>query len=115
MGLLVILLIDLLASSFETIPVGFTGASFEFYEALLNVTGLIFTGGLAIALPILLSILVINLALGLITRSAPSLNVISIGFPFILIMALLGIALALPVLVNSISGAWTTVFEFMVF
>jgi hypothetical protein len=30
-------------------------------------------------------------------------------------MALLGIALALPVLVNSISGAWTTLFEFMVF
>ena len=101
-----LLLINLLAESFETIPVGFNGDSFEFYEALLNVTGLIFTGGLVIALPILLSILIINLALGLITRSAPSLNVISIGFPFILIMALLGMTIAMPVLVSSISGAY---------
>ena len=110
-----LLLIDLLAKSFETIPIGFNGDSFEFYEALLNVTGLIFTGGLAIALPILLSILIINLALGLITRSAPSLNVISIGFPFILIMALLGMTIAMPALVSSISGAWATLFEFIVF
>lgn len=110
-----LLVIDLLAKSFETIPIGFNGDSFEFYEALLNVTGLIFTGGLAIALPILLSILIINLALGLITRSAPSLNVISIGFPFILIMALLGMTIAMPALVSSISGAWATLFEFIVF
>lgn len=110
-----LLVIDLLAKSFETIPIGFSGDSFEFYEALLNVTGLIFTGGLAIALPILLSILIINLALGLITRSAPSLNVISIGFPFILIMALLGMTIAMPALVSSISGAWATLFEFIVF
>ncbi|MBM89617.1 MAG: flagellar biosynthetic protein FliR [Gammaproteobacteria bacterium] len=109
-----LLLIELLTTSFQSVPVGFSIASFDFYGALLSVTGLIFVAGLAISLPLLLVILVINIALGVTTRSAPSLNVISIGFPFILIVGMLGLLLALPTIVTTIEGVWQTVFEFMV-
>ena len=110
-----VLVIDLLATSFTSIPIGFSIVTFDFYGALLSVTGLIFVAGLAISLPLLLMILVINIALGVTTRSAPSLNVISIGFPFILLVGMVGLLVALPTIVSTIVGVWQTVLEFIVF
>jgi flagellar biosynthetic protein FliR len=57
----------------------------------------IFAGGLAIALPAIASLLVVNIAFGVMTRSAPQLNIFAIGFP---ITMLLGFALVLITLPN---------------
>ena len=54
-----------------------------------------------VALPILISVLLINAGLGMITRSAPSLNIISVGFPAILVAGTVLLMLAIP---GSFSG-----------
>ena len=42
---------------------------------------MMFLGAVLIALPVMISLLFINIGLGIITRAAPSLNIFSVGFP----------------------------------
>jgi flagellar biosynthetic protein FliR len=60
--------------------------------------GSIFSAGLQIALPIIAAMLVTNVALAILTRAAPQLNMFGIGFPITLGAGLLVISLTLPYL-----------------
>ena len=58
----------------------------------------IFSAGLQLSLPIVAALLITNIALGILTRAAPQLNIFGIGFPISLGVGLLVISLvaALP-------------------
>lgn len=58
----------------------------------------IFTLGLWIALPLVGMLLFVNLALGLISRVAPQVNIYAVGFPITLTVGLVGMLLTLPLL-----------------
>ena len=45
-------------------------------------------GGVLLAVPAVASLLIVNLAFGVMNRSAPQLNVFALGFPFSLIFGL---------------------------
>jgi flagellar biosynthetic protein FliR len=49
-----------------------------------------------LALPAVATLLIINMALGILTRTAPQLNLFGIGFPVTLSMGFLILALSLP-------------------
>jgi hypothetical protein len=49
-----------------------------------------------LSLPIVAALLITNVALGILTRAAPQLNLFGIGFPITLGMGLLVIAMTLP-------------------
>ena len=55
-----------------------------------------FAGALAVALPGITALLIVNLAFGVMSRAAPSLNLFAVGFPvslvFGLVVVLVGIA-----------------------
>ena len=69
-------------------PVG-TGLTFEELAlAIAPLGGWMLVGGVLIALPAVISLLVVNLAFGVMSRSAPQLNVFSLGFPFSLVFGL---------------------------
>ena len=55
-----------------------------------------FCGALKIALPGLTALLVANIAFGLISRAAPTLNIFSVGFPISIVFGLLVLQLGLP-------------------
>ncbi|HAN81150.1 MAG TPA: flagellar biosynthetic protein FliR [Gammaproteobacteria bacterium] len=76
-----ILMIGILLRSFETFPVGvafITGANFA---ALVEWSAMIFLGGMLMALPVLVALLLVNIGVGVMTRAAPSLNIFAVGFP----------------------------------
>jgi flagellar biosynthetic protein FliR len=54
-----------------------------------------FGGAVLIAMPAVASLLVVNLAFGVMTRAAPQLNIFSLGFPLTLLFGLLIIWVAL--------------------
>jgi flagellar biosynthesis protein FliR len=58
----------------------------------------IFASALWIALPMIGMLMFANLALGIISRVAPQMNIFSIGFPITLVVGLVGIAVTLPML-----------------
>ncbi|MCX2802138.1 flagellar biosynthetic protein FliR [Microbulbifer thermotolerans] len=84
-----LIVIDILASSFHTLPIGYTGLNPSGMELLVRYGGTIFASGLLLALPLVAALLIINLSLGILNRSAPQLTVFSVGFPTSLTLGLL--------------------------
>ena len=87
-----LMMINVLAQSFETLPINSAGLSSSNAWDFLIWTGNIINTAVVIALPALVSLLIVNLAFGVMTRSAPQLNIFAVGFP---IMILLGVVIIL--------------------
>lgn len=87
-----------LVESFQTIPITASfQAGFNFYK--LAVWGeQIFSVGMRLSLPIVAALLVTNVALGILTRAAPQLNLFGIGFPITIGVGFLMLALIVPYL-----------------
>jgi len=58
----------------------------------------LFASGLWIALPMIGMLMFVNLALGIVSRVAPQMNIYAIGFPITLAVGLIGITATLPLL-----------------
>ncbi|KQP13793.1 flagellar biosynthetic protein FliR [Pseudorhodoferax sp. Leaf267] len=58
----------------------------------------LFASALWIALPMIGLLLFVNLALGIVSRVAPQMNVFAVGFPITLVMGMIGIAATLPLM-----------------
>jgi flagellar biosynthetic protein FliR len=63
--------------------------------------------GFIAALPLGASLLLVNIVLGVAARSAPQLNLFSVGFPLMLLAGLATLPLMLPGLAASLQGALT--------
>jgi flagellar biosynthetic protein FliR len=91
-----IALIETLVASFRGLPVGPAGFSPEALHTLADWGNQLFTGALRIALPGMTALLVINLAFGVTSRAAPSLNLFAVGLPVTLVFGLVVLLLGLP-------------------
>ncbi|MCX7961765.1 MAG: flagellar biosynthetic protein FliR [Burkholderiales bacterium] len=91
-------LLAALAESFRHAPVGGAPPPAETWRALVAWGGELFRLGLQMALPVLAAMLAGNLALGVLARAAPQLNLFAVGFPAALILGLALLAAALPAL-----------------
>jgi len=54
--------------------------------------------GLHLALPVLASMLILNLALGVLARAAPQLNIFAVGFPATIIIGMAAFVLVMPLM-----------------
>ncbi|MFN0040429.1 MAG: flagellar biosynthetic protein FliR [Burkholderiales bacterium] len=94
-----LMVIATLAESFSAIPIG-TGVQGGEQVAMGAAAwgGQIFLSGLTLALPVLAALLITNVALGVLTRTAPQLNIFAVGFPITLLFGFFMLALTLPYL-----------------
>ena len=65
--------------------------------------GSLFMGGLAIAFPVASAVILVQIILGLLARSAPSMNLFAVGLPATLIFGLVLLAMAAPLMMDGIS------------
>ncbi len=84
-----LMVLQVLIASFETLPIGIGRFNPEAFIMLARYGGTIYTAGLLLALPLVASLLIINLSLGILNRSAPQLTVFNIGFPTSLTVGLI--------------------------
>jgi flagellar biosynthetic protein FliR len=87
--------------SYKQLPVGETPHFGALVEAGISAAGQMFMVASLIMMPIGITLLLVNLAIGVMTRSAPQLNLFSFGFP----ITLLGVFLLLYLSVDSIAFA----------
>ncbi len=90
-----LMMITALLESFYSFPVSEVAGSIDGMRIALW-GGKIFSIGLQLALPVVATLLITNMALGVLTRSAPQLNIFGIGFPVTIAVGFLVIALMLP-------------------
>jgi flagellar biosynthetic protein FliR len=89
-----------LADSFQQIPISDLSPGSGFIRQLAMAGAKVFSGGLQLAMPVIATLLMTNLALSILTRAAPQLNVFSIGMPITLTVGFAVIILLMPYLAN---------------
>lgn len=88
-----LIMIDLLVRSFEWLPVGTASVSADGWGYIARAGAAVFATGLLLSLPVVAVLLVANIALGILTRAAPQLNLFAIGFPITLAMGFFALML----------------------
>lgn len=99
-------LIGVLVESFQTLPISAQPLSAGGFFNVAAFGYAIFAVGLQLALPLIAILLITNLSLGILTRSAPQLNIFAIGFPITLGVGLIALSVILPY--------YTPLFELMI-
>jgi flagellar biosynthetic protein FliR len=99
-------LIRALALSVERFPPGTFAFDFDVAEHL-KFSGAMFTFGLALAAPVMLSLLLADIALAVMSRSMPQLNVFVLSFSLKIVLGLVGLAMS----VKFAGSALTALFE----
>ena len=82
-----LLVIAILLESYKVLPIGANGFNFQIVKLGIDAGGLMFKFGALIMLPVVVGITLLNVVIGVVTRSAPSLNLFSFGFPITMISA----------------------------
>jgi flagellar biosynthesis protein FliR len=89
-------LIEVLVDGFRTLPVGASGFGQEGLWSVIEWGRQLFAGAVAIALPGVTALLIVNVAFGVMSRAAPQLNLFAVGFPITLVCGLAIILVGLP-------------------
>jgi len=93
-----LVLLAALAESFISLPISAQPIHSGGFQQLAAWGAEIFRSGVQIALPVVAALLLTNVALGILTRAAPQLNIFGIGFPVTLGVGLLVLAMVMPYL-----------------
>jgi flagellar biosynthetic protein FliR len=97
-----LVLIGALAQSFGSLPVGGGSVGGNFLLSVVMWGGRVFQSGLLIALPAVIALVIVNLALGVVTRAAPQLNLFGIGFTITLMCGFFVLTVGLDGLMSGI-------------
>ena len=81
-----LMVISTLVQSFTFLPVGLLAISEASWLNIANAGGIIFSAGVMLSLPAVTALLITNVALGVLGRVAPQLNLIVIGFPVTILL-----------------------------
>jgi flagellar biosynthetic protein FliR len=100
------LLIGMVIDSFSSMPIGKSLLSPSAWTGLAAWSSMIFLGALLTALPVVVTMLFINMGLGITTRAAPALNIFSVGFPALLLAGFAIMIMSLPSMGARIQWLW---------
>jgi flagellar biosynthetic protein FliR len=96
-------LLRALADSYRELPVGFGHVDAGMASQVAGLLGLLFVFGTQVAAPVVIVLLVAEVAVGLVSRVAPALNMMVVGFPVRLIAGLVALAAAIGVVPSVVS------------
>lgn len=102
-----ILMLQAVARSFTVMPLGAPLALDQGFLQLVKAGSTIFTSGMQFAAPVIAAVLLTNLALAILGRAAPQLQIMSLAFPLQIAIGLLTFAGSLGLIVQAL-GEWTT-------
>jgi len=108
-----LIIIEMMLDSFRLIPINEFYVNREMLWAILQWSSLIFSGAVMIALPAMVTMLLTNSAMGVISRAAPALNVFAVGFPASLFFGLVMIYLLIPFFGSGMENVWFRCFEYV--
>lgn len=96
-----LMMVKILVQTFEWLPVG-EATSSQGWLVIVRHASVMFAAGVMMALPMVATLLIANIGLGILTRAAPQLNLFAVGFPVTLtvgfLILLLSMSLLAPVL-----------------
>ena len=106
-------LIELLIQSFDAIPLGKVLITPETSMQILNMFIKSFALSFKLALPIVGATLLTDVALGVMVRIIPQMNVFVLGIPVKILVGLIGLFLFIPTYISFLNGAFSDMFSDM--
>ena len=98
-----LLLIGIIVDSYDALPPGNAFPSFETIGGILRFGSLMFAAGLTIALPVGFVLVLVQMIMGVIGRSAPAMNLFAVGLPATLLAGLILLGVATPAMAEAIA------------
>jgi flagellar biosynthetic protein FliR len=93
-----LLIVKGFATSYEGMPVGGSVPTEQLGAVLIKAFAMMFLAAVQIAGPMVAVLLLADVALALLSKAAPALNIFSFGFPFKIMLTLLMLGLTFPLL-----------------
>ncbi len=105
-----LIVFGLVIESFKLLPIGQPFFSQDMLGKMINWSSMMFLGALLIALPVMMTLLFINIGLGFVARAAPSLNIFTVGFPALISAGFIVMIFSMGSNVDRIDWVWTQAF-----
>lgn len=99
-------MIQLIVMSFDAFPIAEAWWTGEQFKSVVEWSAWMFVAALTLSLAPIVSLLIINLSFGVMTKAAPQLNIFTIGFSFAQIGGLIIIWLTMDNFANHFSAQW---------
>lgn len=106
-------MIQMIVMSFEAFPIGEAWWTGEQFRDIAHWAGWMFISAVTLSLAPIVSLLIVNLAFGVMTKAAPQLNIFSIGFSIAQVMGLLIIWITLDNFTAHFETQWFRAEQFM--
>lgn len=100
--------IALVVESYRTFPPGTSWFAPDRFELLTSFGSQMFMTAVAIALPVTMILLLVQVMTGVISRSAPSLNLFSLGLPAGVLAGIAALIVSAPLLVDRLTDLTST-------
>jgi flagellar biosynthetic protein FliR len=91
-----LLTISVLAESFHLLPVATAPIAVKSLGTLLSWAAVVFSAGVLLSLPMIAALLITNIAMGVLSRVAPQLNLFAVGFPVTMVAGFAVLMISLP-------------------
>lgn len=98
-------LVATIAESYRALPPGTAWLSFSAVGGIVEFGSLAFSAGLSIALPVGFALVLVQLIMAMIARSAPTLNLFAVGMPAALLAGIILLGVSMPVMSDLLSSA----------
>lgn len=103
-------MITALVDSFQLIPIGEFTINVFVVNQMIDIFGQVFIIGIKIAIPIVATMFLANVLLGILARTVPQMNVFVVGMPFKIIVGLLVLIFTLPIIVPVFEYIYDNIF-----
>ena len=102
------ILVRAIVASFRDVPIGSVAIQQSFFQYLITVSGRIFVTGFKIGAPIIVTLMFVEIALGMLSRMIPQINIFIEGVPLKILVTVIMFSFSLgvivPVIVNMFRG-----------
>ncbi|CAG2154408.1 Flagellar biosynthetic protein FliR [compost metagenome] len=91
-----LMMLAVLVESFTALPIAGTPLSGHGWGAVAKAGSMVFSAGTLLSLPMIATLLTLNLAMGILNRASPQLSIFAVGFPVTLLGGMLVLTLVMP-------------------
>ncbi len=105
--------LKLIVESFKTIPVGAFSIDSILLKKMLTLTGMLFTLAIKLSAPIVVVLMLTQLGLGLMSKFAPQINILTTSFPITITIGILFLGLLVAVWGELAGKSFSQLFQFL--
>ncbi|MFH1982226.1 MAG: flagellar biosynthetic protein FliR [Pseudomonadota bacterium] len=96
-----------MVESFYRIPIGGMSVSPQLIHDLMGLGGQMFVVAVKVGAPVIIALLLVSVALGLVARTVPQMNVFIVAMPLNIMVGLVFVGITLPHFINYLEGLFT--------